>query len=77
MATMKIYHGREKPYVAVGKHQCNLLDFAFRFPGWHVFAKDRTTRRAVDGLEKRGAIAVDRKFRMFCITHAANTKEKW
>lgn len=41
-----------------GENQCNLLDFAFKYPGWHTFAKDRATRNAVAGLVRRGLIEV-------------------
>lgn len=62
-----IYYGAEKPYVAVGEHQVRLLDFAFRYRKWHSYAKDRATMRAVSGLERRGALVVDREHGMFKI----------
>lgn len=67
MASLKIYYGAEKPYVAVGQHQVRLLDFAFNYRKWHSYAKDRATLRAVFGLEKRGALVVDRRYSMFKI----------
>lgn len=59
MPTLKIYHGAEKPLQAVGKHQCRLLAFCEKYQCWHYTADDRATRRAVDGLLKRGAIVRD------------------
>jgi len=67
MSSITIYHGTEKPFRAVGKHQCNLLEFAFNHQCWHTFSKDQTTKKAIDGLERRGAIVVDRKLSMFKI----------
>ena len=59
MTTLTIWTGRPQPVHAVGKHQCRLLDFAERFRGWHSYADDRTTRRAIAGLLRRGAIQVN------------------
>lgn len=53
-----IYYGKARPIVAVGRHQCRLLQFAERFPGWHSYASDRATMRAVRGLQKRGCFEV-------------------
>ena len=60
MATFKVYHGAEKPLVARGKNQCRLLGFAAVCPGWHSAGDDRATQRALDGLERRGAIVRNR-----------------
>lgn len=54
-----IYHGKEKPLIAVGKNQVNMLEFAFKYPTWHTFSDNTTTRKAVAGLVKRGAIVVN------------------
>jgi hypothetical protein len=53
---LAIYHGTVTPFVAIGKNQCNLLDFAFRHQKWHSYSNDRPTLTAVDGLIKRGCI---------------------
>lgn len=58
MQTLTIWHGRATPARAVGRHQCRMLDFALRFPGWHTMAPDRTTRRAAAGLARRGCIEI-------------------
>jgi hypothetical protein len=58
MNTLKIYHGATKPMVARGKHQCNLLAFAEKYKGWHSFADDRTTKRAVEALKAKGYLEV-------------------
>ena len=58
MATFKIYYGAAKPMTAVGKHQCNLLAFAEKYRGWHSFADDKTTMRAVQALHAKGYIEV-------------------
>lgn len=65
MTTFVIFYGAKEPLKAVGKHQARLLDFAFRYPGLHTYAPDRTTQRAVAGLERRGAIQVYRDSRQF------------
>ena len=67
MNSLKIYHGAEKPYVAVGKNQSKTLEFAFKYPAWHSYGKDRATRAAINGLERRGSIVVDRAHGMFKI----------
>ena len=56
MATLKIWHGAEKPIVARGKNQVNLLGFAERFRSWHTAATDRATQRALTALVARGCI---------------------
>lgn len=58
MTTFKIYHGSVKPMVAVGKHQCNLLAFAEKYRGWHSFADDKVTMRAVNALHAKGYLEV-------------------
>ena len=69
MATFKVYHGAAKPLTAVGKRQVHCLRFAAEYPGWHSFARDRETVRAIAGLERRGSIIVNRKFRQFRIAY--------
>lgn len=58
MTTMTLYYGKPEPIKAVGKHQCKLLDFAHTYRGWHTFAKDRNTLKAVEGLQRRGCLEV-------------------
>ena len=69
MATFKVYHGAAKPLTAVGKNQVHALRFAEQYPGWHSYAKDRKTERAIAGLVKRGAI-VTNEHRQFKIIYA-------
>jgi hypothetical protein len=59
MATFTIYHGKEKPIRAIGKNQVKTLDFAFKYQGWHSFANDRATKRAVVALVKKGCLEVN------------------
>lgn len=67
MNSLKIYYGGENPYVAFGKNQSKALEFAFKFPTWHSYGKDRATKAAINGLERRGSIVVDRENCMFKI----------
>jgi hypothetical protein len=59
MATLTIWHGREKPIRAVGRHQVNLLGFAEKFRGWHYAADDRDTQRALAALAKKGCLELN------------------
>ena len=56
MTTFKVYYGAAKPMVAVGKHQCRLLEFAEKYKGWHTFAPCPATVRAIKALEAKGYI---------------------
>lgn len=57
MTTMTIYYGKAQPIKAIGKHQCKLLDFAYKYKGWHTFnTKDKDTKRAVFGLQRKGCL---------------------
>lgn len=58
MTTLTIYHGASKPIKAVGAHQCKLLAFSEKYRGWHTFAQDRATKRAVNALESKGCLIV-------------------
>lgn len=58
MTTITIYYGKALPIKVVGKHQCKLLSFANTYPGWHTFAQDRDTVRAVEGLKRKGCLEV-------------------
>ncbi len=59
METLTIYCGSKQPLAAVGRHQCRLLGFAEKYPGWHTHAKDRVTLRAISGLLRRKSIVVN------------------
>jgi hypothetical protein len=56
---LAIYHGTVTPFIAIGKNQCNLLDFAFRYQKWHSYNSDKPTLKAVHGLIKRGCIVIN------------------
>lgn len=58
MATFTIYHGKANPIKAVGKNQCNLLDFAFKYKGWHTYKQDKATKAAVTALQSKGCLEV-------------------
>lgn len=58
---LAIYHGTVTPFVAIGKNQCNLLDFAFRYPEWHSYSSDNKTLNAINGLIKRGCIVINQQ----------------
>ncbi len=62
-----IYTGRTQPFTARGSNQINLLDFAYRFQSWHTYREDRPTLRAIEGLERRGSIIVNRQTKQFRI----------
>lgn len=55
-----IYYGKEKPMVAIGKNQCNLLMFAEKYKGLHYYKpKCRATRLAIKRLSDKGYLQVD------------------
>ena len=57
---LAIYHGAIKPFIAIGKHQCNLLDFAFKYQEWHSYNQNcKATKSAINGLIKRGCIRIN------------------
>ena len=56
MTTLRIFDGTGRTLRAVGSHQVRMAAFAERHRGWHSAAKDRTTQRALAGLERRGII---------------------
>jgi len=56
---LTIYHGTKIPFVAVGKNQCNLLNFAFKYPNWHSYKTDKATITALNGLLKHHAIVIN------------------
>ena len=68
MDSLTIYHGKEKPIYVRGKHQVNLLGFAYKYPGWHSFADDNLTKKVVLALQKKGYIEVN-QFEQFRFTY--------
>jgi hypothetical protein len=54
-----IFYGNSKPLTAVRKYQVNMLQFAEKYRGWHSYASDKTTLRALNGLIKRGSIVIN------------------
>ena len=58
MPSLTIYYGAEKPIKAVGKHQVKTLAFAEKYRGWHTFANDRATKRAVLSLQSKGCLEI-------------------
>jgi hypothetical protein len=54
-----IYYGKKEPLTAVGRHQVNMLEFAYKYQGWHSYSEDKTTLRALNGLLKRGSIIIN------------------
>lgn len=59
MATLTIWHGAEKPIVARGVNQCRVLGFAEKFRGWHYFASDKPTQKAIAALCGKGYLESD------------------
>lgn len=51
-----IYHGTNKPLIAIGKNQSNLLQFAYSYQNWHTHALDKSTLKAIAGLKARNTI---------------------
>jgi hypothetical protein len=63
--TLKIYYGKSAPATAVGKNQCRLLQFLFDAPGPRTYKKNcRATKKAVEGLVKRGVAIHHQEFSM-------------
>jgi hypothetical protein len=55
MESMTIWHGRERPIVARGKHQTRLLAFLFAYrETWHMFPDNKSTQRAAHRLIEKG-----------------------
>jgi hypothetical protein len=65
--SLTIYHGLTKPIKVTGKHQTKLLDFAYKYKGWHSYANDSITRRTVSSLVKKGYIEIN-EFNQFRFT---------
>jgi len=56
---LTIHYGGAKPMITIGKNQCNLLDFAFKYPQWHSFKlNDKPTVNAINRLHEKGYIEV-------------------
>lgn len=53
---LTIYNGTNKPFKAMGKHQCNLLDFAFKYPTWHSHDNKKSTLNAIKALTNKNVI---------------------
>lgn len=68
MNSLTIYYGNEKPIKAIGKNQVKILDFAYRYRGWHSYSKDRATLRALEGLLAKGYLEVN-QFEQFRFTY--------
>jgi hypothetical protein len=68
MTTFTIYHGASKPIKAVGKHQVKLLDFAYRYKGWHTYGTDSVTMRAIKALHAKGCLDLN-EFGQFRFTY--------
>lgn len=68
MATLTIFCGLPKPIKAVGKNQVKLLDFAYKYNGWHSYSLDKPTIRAVSALHKKGYLALN-EFNQFKFTY--------
>ena len=74
MAIFKVYYGAEKPLVAIGRNQVNLLQFAAAHPGWHSYQDDKATKQAINGLLRRGSIVLN-KYNQFAIAYGQFMKE--
>ena len=48
----------------MSKNEKNALKFANRWPGWHSYAKDTQTTKAIEGLKSKGLVEVN-EFRQF------------
>ena len=68
MPTMTIYHGKLQPMRVTGKNQCRMLAFAEQYRGWHTYATDKPTKRALDALVKKGYITTN-EFGQFRFTY--------
>lgn len=55
---LTIYYGGNKPMIAIGKNQCNLLAFAEKYRTWHSFKNDKATIHAINRLHEKGYIEV-------------------
>ena len=57
---LAIYHGKEKPILAIGCNQVRLLSFAYNTMAWHYWnPKCRATNRAISALVRKGCMEVN------------------
>lgn len=68
--TLTIYHGTALPFKAIGKNQCNLLNFAFKYQSWHSYSKDKPTLKALNALVEKGVLVIN-EFEQFKINLGA------
>jgi len=47
------------PYKGLGEHQRNAFNFIKQCSGWHSFANDQTTKRAIFGLAQRNLVFIN------------------
>lgn len=59
MNSLTIFHGKETPIKVRGKHVVRLVEFAMKYRGWHTYATDQTTRRAVASAVRLGCIELN------------------
>lgn len=56
---MKLFTGSSAgPVTVKGEHQTRMALFALKHQGWHSYAADRTTMRALRGLQAKKIIEV-------------------
>lgn len=68
MNSMTIYYGSSKPIKVIGKNKVKMLDFAYKYKGWHSYASDKPTIQALNGLLAKGYIEVN-QFNQFRFTY--------
>jgi hypothetical protein len=61
MNSLTIYYGKEKPIKVIGKNQVKMLEFAYKYKGWHSL-------KALNGLLAKGYIEVN-QFEQFRFTY--------
>jgi len=68
MNSLTIYYGTEKPIKVIGKNQAKMLEFAYKYKGWHSYSSDKPTLQALKGLLAKGYIEVN-QFDQFRFTY--------
>lgn len=48
----------------LGKNEKEALNFALKYPGWHCYRNDRSTKNAIKSLQKKGKVEIN-KFNQF------------
>ena len=38
MNSLTIYYGKDKPIKVIGKNQVKMLEFAYKYKGWHSYS---------------------------------------